>query len=46
MAATDNIVELRRLIDTFPDAPQVEGARRELQGLLDEMQAHREADEQ
>ena len=35
--------ELRRLIDRFPESPQVVGARRELQELLDEVQADPEA---
>ena len=37
------LVELRRLIDRFPESPQVVGARRELQELLDEVQADPEA---
>jgi tetratricopeptide (TPR) repeat protein len=38
------MVELRRFIDTFPDSPHIDGARRELSELLVEMKAAREAD--
>lgn len=36
------VVELRRLIDSFPESSRVEGARRELQELLDTMRTDRE----
>jgi tetratricopeptide (TPR) repeat protein len=39
------LVELRRLIDSFPESPQVVGARRELQELLEEVRASPEADD-
>ena len=38
------LVELRRLVDTFPDSPHIDGARSELAQLLDEMRLEREAD--
>ena len=38
------LVELRRLVDTFPDSPHTEGARSELAQLLEEVRLEREAD--
>ena len=40
------LVELRRLVDTFPDSPHTEGARSELAQLLEEVRLEREADPQ
>ncbi len=38
------LVELRRLVDTFPDSPHTAGARSELAQLLEEVRLEREAD--
>ncbi len=38
------LVELRRLVDSFPDSPHTDGARRELAQLLEEVRLEREAD--
>ena len=38
------LVELRRLVDTFPDSPHSDGARSELAQLLEEARLEREAD--
>jgi hypothetical protein len=38
------LVELRRLVDTFPDSPHSDGARNELAQLLEEARLEREAD--
>ena len=38
------LVELRRLVDSFPDSPHTDGARSELAQLLEEARLEREAD--
>ena len=38
------LVELRRLVDSFPDSPHTDGARSELAQLLEEVRLEREAD--
>jgi hypothetical protein len=38
------MVELRRFIDTFPQSPHLDGVRRELAELIEEMQSEQNSD--